>query len=115
MYIELDEIEFPKADTVLSLIIADLLDLLLVFFLDVQRNFMIADYLLYQNGFSRDVFLDDYMIREFYQGKIMLSGYPRNSAFFASVAISIWKIFPATSSPCFDSKSTWFSDTGSFK
>ncbi len=51
---------------------------------NVQRNFMIADYLLYQNGFSRDVFLDDYMIREFYQGKIMLSGYPRNSAFFAS-------------------------------
>ncbi|MDE7210053.1 MAG: CDP-glycerol glycerophosphotransferase family protein [Lachnospiraceae bacterium] len=50
---------------------------------NVQRNFMIADYLLYQNEFSRDVFLDDYMIRQLYQGKILLSGYPRNSAFFA--------------------------------
>ncbi len=49
---------------------------------NVQRNFMVADYLLYQNEFSRDVFLDDYMIRQLYQGKILLSGYPRNSAFF---------------------------------
>lgn len=49
---------------------------------NVQRNFMIADYLLYQNEFSRDVFLDDYMIRELFQGEILLSGYPRNSAFF---------------------------------
>lgn len=49
---------------------------------NVQRNFYIADYLLYQNEFSRDVFLDDYMIRELYNGKVMLSGYPRNSAFF---------------------------------
>lgn len=50
---------------------------------NVQRNFMIADYLLYQNEFSRDIFLDDYMIRQLYQGRVMLSGYPRNSAFFA--------------------------------
>ncbi len=49
---------------------------------NIQRNFLIADYLLYQNEFSRDVFLDDYMIRELYNGKVMLSGYPRNSAFF---------------------------------
>lgn len=49
---------------------------------NVQRNFYIADYLLYQNAFSRDVFLDDYMLREIYNGKVMLSGYPRNSAFF---------------------------------
>ena len=49
---------------------------------NVQRNFYIADYLLYQNEFSRDVFLNDYMITELYNGKVMLSGYPRNSAFF---------------------------------
>ena len=49
---------------------------------NVQRNFLISDYLLYQNEFSRDVFLDDYMIRNIYQGNIMLSGYPRNSALF---------------------------------
>lgn len=49
---------------------------------NVQRNFYIADYLLYQNEFSRDIFVEDYMIAPLFNGKIMLSGYPRNSAFF---------------------------------
>lgn len=49
---------------------------------NVQRNFLISDYLLYQNEFSRDVFLDDYMIRSIFSGEIMLSGYPRNSALY---------------------------------
>lgn len=49
---------------------------------NVQRNFLIADYLLYQQEFSRDVFLNDYMIQDIYEGDILLSGYPRNSAFF---------------------------------
>ena len=49
---------------------------------NVQRNFLISDMLLYQNEFSRDIFLDDYMIRNIYPGQIMLSGYPRNSALF---------------------------------
>lgn len=49
---------------------------------NVQRNFLIADYLLYQNEFSRDIFLNDYMITELFKGKVMLSGYPRNSAFY---------------------------------
>ncbi|MGI6007454.1 MAG: bifunctional glycosyltransferase/CDP-glycerol:glycerophosphate glycerophosphotransferase [Ruminococcus sp.] len=49
---------------------------------NVQRNFLIADFLLYQNEFSRDIFLDDYMIRNIFPGSIMLSGYPRNSALF---------------------------------
>ena len=49
---------------------------------NIQRNFYIADWLLYQNEFSRDIFIDDYMIRNIYQGKIMMSGYPRNSALY---------------------------------
>lgn len=49
---------------------------------NVQRNFMIADFLLYQNEFSRDIFIKDYMLEPIYNGKVMLSGYPRNSAFF---------------------------------
>lgn len=51
---------------------------------NVQRNFYIADWLLYQNEFSRDIFVDDYMIRNIYPGKIMMSGYPRNSALYHS-------------------------------
>lgn len=49
---------------------------------NVQRNFNIADYLLYQNEFSRDIFLKDYMIDKIYEGQVLLSGYPRNSSFF---------------------------------
>lgn len=49
---------------------------------NIQRNFLIADYLLYQNDFSRDVFLKDYMIKDIYPGQVLLSGYPRNSIFF---------------------------------
>lgn len=49
---------------------------------NVQRNFYLADYLLYQNKFSRDIFVEDYMLAPLFNGKVMLSGYPRNSAFF---------------------------------
>ena len=49
---------------------------------NVQRNFYLADYLLYQNQFSRDIFIEDYMLAPLFNGKVMLSGYPRNSAFF---------------------------------
>lgn len=49
---------------------------------NVQRNFLIADYLLYQNDFSRDAFLTDYMIKDIYQGTTLVCGYPRNCAFF---------------------------------
>lgn len=49
---------------------------------NVQRNFLIADYLLYQNDFSKDVFQEDYMIKDIYPGTSLVSGYPRNSAFF---------------------------------
>lgn len=49
---------------------------------NVQRNFLIADYLLFQQDFSRDVFLQDYMIDSIYDGQVLLSGYPRNSSFF---------------------------------
>lgn len=49
---------------------------------NVQRNFLIADYLLYQNEFSRDAFMTDYMIKDIYPGTALISGYPRNSTFF---------------------------------
>lgn len=49
---------------------------------NVQRNFLISDYLLYQNDFSEEVFLRDYMLEDIYPGNILVSGYPRNSVFF---------------------------------
>ena len=49
---------------------------------NIQRNFMIADYLLYQNEFSKNAFMEDYMIKDIYPGTALLCGYPRNAAFF---------------------------------
>ena len=52
---------------------------------NIQRNFLISDYLLYQNDFSRDVFMGDYMIKDIYTGSALVSGYPRNSVLLNSV------------------------------
>lgn len=49
---------------------------------NVQRNYLIADYLLYQNDFSKEAFQRDYMIGDIYPGTTLVCGYPRNSAFF---------------------------------
>lgn len=49
---------------------------------NVQRNFLIADYLIYQNDFAKDAFMTDYMIKDIYRGTAMVCGYPRNSIFF---------------------------------
>lgn len=50
---------------------------------NVQRNFLIADALLYQNEFSRDIIQNDYMIKDIYQGEILIQGYPRNSVLYS--------------------------------
>jgi CDP-glycerol glycerophosphotransferase (TagB/SpsB family)/glycosyltransferase involved in cell wall biosynthesis len=49
---------------------------------NVQRNYLIADYLLYQNDFSKEAFQNDYMIKDIFQGTALICGYPRNSTFF---------------------------------
>lgn len=49
---------------------------------NVQRNFLMADYLLYPNKYSFEHIKRDYMLDNFYKGKYVLSGYPCNSAFF---------------------------------
>ena len=49
---------------------------------NTQRNFMMADYMLEPNEFSLERFKEDYMLDNFFKGKYILGGYPRNSAFF---------------------------------
>lgn len=48
---------------------------------NVQKNFFDADYLLCPNEFTRDVFVDDYMLRNFGRTKLLMAGYPRNQIF----------------------------------
>ncbi len=47
---------------------------------NVQKNYFMADYALFPNEFTRDVFYDDYMIRNIFSNKVLLLDYPRNDA-----------------------------------
>ena len=49
---------------------------------NTQRNFMMADYLLYQNDFMFEKMRSAYMLDNLYHGKYVISGYPRNDTFF---------------------------------
>lgn len=49
---------------------------------NVQHNFLISDFLIYPNDYMRDRFFEDYGLTKLYQGKALMSGYPRNSIFF---------------------------------
>jgi len=49
---------------------------------NAQRNFLLCDYLLAPNTLTKHVYEEDYMVHGIMPGRIMLSGYPRNSVFF---------------------------------
>lgn len=49
---------------------------------NAQRNFIISDYLLYPNEYTKNHMVEDYMIDNLCKNSIILEGYPRNTAFF---------------------------------
>lgn len=49
---------------------------------NAQKNFFIADYLLYPNEYTMYHMLSDYMVPNISKSKILLGGYPRNSEFY---------------------------------
>ena len=49
---------------------------------NIQRNFLMSDYLLYPSEAMRDLMMEAYQIGPLYQGTVLLEGYPRNSVFF---------------------------------
>lgn len=49
---------------------------------NVQRNFLMCDYLLFPNRYSYEHIKEDYMLEQFYKGDYVLSGYPCNGKFF---------------------------------
>jgi len=53
---------------------------------NIQRNFLMSDYLLYPNEYTRDIMLRDYMLYNIAASRVVLSGYPRNEIFFDSSA-----------------------------
>lgn len=51
---------------------------------NVQKNFVMADFLLYPSEYMRDIMLRDYMLPGLAKNKILLSGYPRNEIFLSA-------------------------------
>ena len=49
---------------------------------NVQKNFIIADYLLYPSEYMMGHMIEDYMIANLSRAQILLGGYPRNTVFF---------------------------------
>lgn len=49
---------------------------------NTQRNFLMTDYLLFQNDFMFEKMRKDYMLNNFYKGEYLISGYPRNDIFY---------------------------------
>jgi hypothetical protein len=50
-------------------------------FANVQKNLLTADYDLFPNEFTRDVFMEDYDLTPFYSGTSVVCDYPRNDVF----------------------------------
>ena len=49
---------------------------------NLQKNFVVADYLLYPSEYMMEHMLEDYMLDNIAKNKVLLCGYPRNSIFF---------------------------------
>lgn len=49
---------------------------------NVQKNHLMADYLIYPSDYMKDIMVSAYLLKNLYQGRILCSGYPRNSVFF---------------------------------
>lgn len=49
---------------------------------NIQKNFLMADYLLYPNHFMEEKMMDAFMLGNLTNARIMNAGYPRNSIFF---------------------------------
>ncbi len=49
---------------------------------NVQKGQLIADYLIYPSDYMKEIMAYAYFLTNLYQGKILCSGYPRNSVFF---------------------------------
>ncbi len=49
---------------------------------NLQKNFLMADYLLYPSEYMKDYMLKDYMLAPLAKNQLLMCGYPRNEIFF---------------------------------
>ena len=49
---------------------------------NIQKNYLMSDYALFPNEFTRNVFMDDYDLRPIIKSNIIVTAYPRNYVFY---------------------------------
>lgn len=49
---------------------------------NVQKNFLMSDYVLFPNEYTMNVFMEDYCLKNIMNNLVILADYPRNVAFF---------------------------------
>ena len=53
---------------------------------NVQKNYLMSDYALFPNEFTRNVFMRDYDLRHIFRQKSLIANYPRNYIFYDAEA-----------------------------
>lgn len=49
---------------------------------NIQKNYLMSDYALFPNDFTKDVFMNDYDLNYIFSGKSLVANYPRNYIFY---------------------------------
>ncbi len=49
---------------------------------NIQKNYLMSDYALFPNDFTKDVFMNDYDLNYIFRGKSLVANYPRNYIFY---------------------------------
>lgn len=58
---------------------------------NIQKNYLMSDYALFPNEFTRGVFMNDYDLKRIFKGKSLIANYPRNYIFYDKEQSSIMK------------------------
>lgn len=77
-----------------------------------QKGFYDADYLLCPSEFTKQCFVEDYMLENFAKTKFLMGGYPRNEVFFKTdVRVNIRKMLGAEQKQVIAYLPTWRKNT----
>lgn len=49
---------------------------------NIQKNYIMSDYALFPNEFTKDVFMEDYDLKYIFNQKYLIANYPRNYVFY---------------------------------
>lgn len=79
---------------------------------NVQKNFFVADYLLYPNEYMKRHMIEDYMLENICDAKCLIHGYPRNEIFFTPKNNQILEEMDITEKQIIGYMPTWRGSVG---